>query len=77
MKKDFDNLLRSYGINLQNLPTRITPTSKTCFDHMITTKEHKTETLETTMSDHLAVTPEITLMLKNCKRLAPVKKRET
>ena len=35
-------------------------TSKTCIDHMIKTEEHKTDTLETTIGDHFAVTAETT-----------------
>ena len=75
-KNDYVNLLLAYGFKVQNLlPTRVTPTSKTCIDHIITTKDQKTETLETTISDHFAVTAEITLKVDKNKQIAPVNKK--
>ena len=41
---------------IQNkLPKRVTPTSKSCIDHMITQNGVCTETLPTTISDHCIV----------------------
>ena len=76
VKKEYVNLLLAYGFKVQNLlPTRVTPTSKTCIDHMITTKDQKTETLETTISDHFAVTAEITLKVDKKNKLRLLTKK--
>ena len=36
-------------------PTRVTPTSATCIDHILTRNEVSTETIKTTISDHYTV----------------------
>ena len=49
-------LLEAYDFEIQNkLPTRVTPTFKSCIDHMITQNVVCTETLPTTISDHFTV----------------------
>ena len=75
LKVDF---LWAHGFKTQKfLPTRVTPTSKTCINYMITTKEHKIETLEISIHDDFAGPAEITLKLEKCKLTALVKKLET
>ena len=55
-KKKYMALLEAYDFEIQNnLPTRVTPTSKSCIDHMITQNVVCTETLPTTISDHFTV----------------------
>ena len=53
-----------------------TPTSKTCIDHMITTKERKRKTMETARNDQFVVTGEIMTMLENCERICLLKNAE-
>ena len=49
-------MLKAYDFQLRNFqPTRVTPESKTCIDHMILQKDLLTETIETTISDHYSV----------------------
>ena len=54
-RKKYVALLEAYDFEIQNkLPTRVTPTSKSCIDHMIS-QNVCTETLPTTISDHFTV----------------------
>ena len=67
-KTDYTNLLASYDFQVQNfLPTRVTPTSKTCLDHLITERTVNTETIQTTISDHFTVTAKIPAIWKESK----------
>ena len=51
--KDSENLLTAFDYRKQSfLPTRVTPTSATCFDHVITSFSVSTETVVTSFSDH-------------------------
>ena len=60
-RKKYVALLEAYDFEIQNkLPTRVTPTSKSCIDHMITQNVVCTETLPTTISDHFTVLPHFT-----------------
>ena len=61
-KKQYENLLAAYDFEIQNtLPTRVTPYSRSCLDHMITSSFLKTNTIPTTISDHYTVTADILL----------------
>ena len=67
-KTDYTSLLASYDFQVQNcLPTRVTPTSKTCLDHLITERTVNTETIQTTISDHFTVTAKIPAIWKESK----------
>ena len=58
--KDYENLLTAFDYRKQNnLPTRVTPTSATCLDHVITSFSVSTETVNTSFSDHYTVLGEI------------------
>ena len=49
-------MLLAFDFKCQNFePTRVTATSSTCLDHVITSYQLKTETIQTTMSDHFTV----------------------
>ena len=55
-KLEYENLLLAYDFKRQNSdPTRVTPTSATCLDHISTSYQIKTETIKTTISDHYTV----------------------
>ena len=55
-RKKYVALLEAYVFEIKNkLQTRVTPTSKSCIDHMITKNVVCTETLPTTISDHFTV----------------------
>ena len=55
-RKKYVAILEAYDFEIQNkLPTRVTPTSKSCIDHMITQNVVCTETLPTTICDHFTV----------------------
>ena len=55
-RKKYVAFLEAYDCEIQNeLPTRVTPTSKSCIDHMITQNVVCTETLPTTNNDHFTV----------------------
>ena len=56
-KLEYENLLLAYDFKRQNSdPTRVTPTSATCLDHISSTSyQIKTETIKTTISDHYTV----------------------
>ena len=55
-RKKYVAFMEAYDFELQNkLPTRVTPTSKSCIDHMITQNVVCIRTLPTTISDHFTV----------------------
>ena len=55
-KSDYEKLLLAFDFRRQNFePSRITPTSATCHDHIVTNYLIKTETTKTTISDHYTV----------------------
>ena len=55
-KLEHENLLLAYDFKRQNSdPTRVTPTSATCLDHISTSYQINTETIKTTISDHYTV----------------------
>ena len=55
-KKDYVTLLLAFDFKCQNFePTRVTPPSSTCLDHVVTSYKVKTDTIQTTMSDHFTV----------------------
>ena len=55
-RKKYVALLEAYDFEIQNkLPTTVTPTSKSCIDHVITQNVVRTQTLSTTISDHFTV----------------------
>ena len=69
-KTDYINLLTAYDFQVSNsLPTRVTPISKTCIDHMITERMVTTETIQTTISDHFTVTAKIPANWKECTNM--------
>ena len=54
--KKYVTLSEEYDFEIQNkLPTRVTPTSKSCIGHMITQNVVCTKTLTTTISDRFTV----------------------
>ena len=55
-KLDFENLLLAYDFKQQKSdPSRVTPTSATCIDHISISYQMNTETIKTTISDHYTV----------------------
>ena len=49
-QSDYENLITAYCVRRQNSePTRVTPTSSTCLDHLLTGLPIKTETIKTTL----------------------------
>ena len=66
--KDYKNLLTAFYYRKQNiLLTRVTPTSATCLDHVITSFSVSTETVNTSFSDHYTVLGEITVSFEKTK----------
>ena len=66
--KDYENLLTAYDYRKQNvLPTRVTPTSATCLDHVITSFSVSTETNNTSFSDHYTELGERTVSFEKTK----------
>ena len=66
IQRENKNLLSAYNVGKRNFePTRVTPPSKTCIDHFITTKEIETDTLKKTMSDHFTISAQISRNLPN------------
>ena len=75
IQRDYRNLLSAYNLGIRNFePTRVTPTSKTCIDHSITTNEIETETLQTTISDHFTVSAQVSHSLANKQHDPPCTK---
>ena len=59
-KKKYESMLTAYFFQIRNFePTRITPKTKTCLDHLISSECFSTKTLKTTISDHYSVLSEI------------------
>ena len=53
---DFENLLLAYDFKRQKSdPSRVTPTSATCIDHISISYQMNTETIKKTISDHYTV----------------------
>ena len=68
--KDYENLLTAFDYRKKNiLPDRVTPTSATCLDHVITSFSVSTETLNTSFSDYYTVLGEIKVLKKQRKVL--------
>ena len=66
--KDYENRLTAFDYRKQNiLPTRVTPMSATCLDHVITSFSVSTETVITSFIDHYTVLGEITVSFENTK----------
>ena len=66
--KDYENRLTAFDYRKQNiLPTRVTPTSATCLDHVITSFSVSTETVITSFTDHYTVLGEIAVSFENTK----------
>ena len=58
----YENILNAYDLAVQKSePTRVTPTSKTCLDHFISSSPTDTITLKTTISDHYTILGKIPL----------------
>ena len=54
--KMYVTLLLAFDFKCQRFErTRVTPTSETCLDHVITSCQVKTDTIQTTQSDHFTV----------------------
>ena len=48
--------MKSFGLHIRNnAPTRVTPTSASCIDHMFTTMDSEVHTLESNISDHYSL----------------------
>ena len=61
-KNRYENILKAYDLAVQNSePTRVTPTSKTCLGHFISSSPTDTITLKTTISDHYKLLGKIPL----------------
>ena len=59
-RSDYENLITAYCFKRQNSePTRVTPTSLTCSDHLLISFPVKNETYKTTFNDHYTVIGEI------------------
>lgn len=57
---NYDNVLSAYNFKRQNNePTRVTATSSTCIDHLITSYQVENKTIKSTISDHYSVMGEI------------------
>ena len=60
--KRYESILKTYDLSVQNSePTRVTPTSKTCLDHFISSSPTDTITLKTTISNHYTILGKIPL----------------
>ena len=65
-KHQYTIMLAAYGFAVQNnSPTRVTSTTTTCLDHVISSYTIETETLKITISDHFALEASIPLLLYN------------
>ena len=55
-KSDYEKLLLAFDFKRQNVePTRVTPTSATCLNHIVISYQINTEIIKTTISDHFIV----------------------
>ena len=58
----YENVLNAYDLAVQNSePTRVTPQSKTCLDHFISSSPTDTIALKTKISDHYTILGKIPL----------------
>ena len=58
--KNYKNLMENFGLQVNNLePTRVTATTSTCIDHMISNSQYENKTIESNKSDHF---PKLTLL---------------
>lgn len=75
IKNDFVDLLNSYNALITvKESTRITETTKTCIDNVITNIEsHKTQVIDTHISDHLAII--FTFYCEKTKETSVIKRR--
>ena len=65
-KSDYENLITAYCFKRQNSePTRVTPTSPTGLDHLLTRCPVKNETIKTTFSGHYTIIGEIHIETKS------------
>ena len=54
--KNYKNLLENLGLQVNNLePTRVTATTSTCVDHMISNSQYENKTIESNISDHFPI----------------------
>ena len=61
-KNRYEIILKAYDLAVQNSePTMVTPTSKRCLDHLISSSPTDTITLKTTISDHYTILGKIPL----------------
>ena len=59
-KKKYESILTAFNFQIRNFePPRVTPKTKTCLDHFISSNYFSTKTLKTTISDHYSVLLEI------------------
>ena len=71
--KDYENLLTAFDYRKQNiLPTRVTPTSATCLDHVIASISVSTETVNTSFSDDFTVLGELAVIFEKKRRKLPL-----
>ena len=55
-KMKHESMLTAYNFQIRNFEhTRVTPKTKTCLDHFISSNYLSTKTLKTTISDHNSV----------------------
>ena len=65
-KQNYVNLLAAYGYEIQNsLPTRVTTTSSSCLDHVISCFPIESKTVKVTISDHYALQSEVPIPLRD------------
>ena len=58
----YGNLLVAFGCKIRNFSTtRVTPTSKSCRDNVITQNPVLTDTIKATISDHYTTTSDVVL----------------
>ena len=66
---NYTNLLAAYGFKIQNSePTRVTSTTATCLDHIISSNDINTKTVKITISDHYAIEADLSWLGKQKKR---------
>ena len=54
--KNYKNLLENFGLQVNNLePTRVTTTTSTCIDHMISNSQYENKTIGSNISDHFPI----------------------
>ena len=58
-RTNYENILSAYNYKRQNSePTRVTATSSTCIDHLITSYQVEHKTIKSTINDHYSVLAE-------------------